>query len=169
MIEIGIVGAKNSGKTTLIEALIPIFHEQELKIATIKHTGHDHAFDTEGKDSYRHRKAGAGVTMALSQTQMAVFAQPDEEFLSVVKEYIARRFDFCLVEGDKTSDRPKVLLTRNLDSIKQPVPANIIVSYGPEQYSPGVSHVALDDIAGLARYLIANGAGKDRKAAVHDQ
>jgi GTPase SAR1 family protein len=71
--EIGIIGAKNSGKTTLIEALIKALSERELRIATIKHTPHDHSFDTDGKDSYKHRQAGSTVTMAVGNNEMALF------------------------------------------------------------------------------------------------
>lgn len=56
---IAISGVKNSGKTTLITNLIPLLKEKGIKIATIKHDGHDFDPDVEGTDSYRHRKAGA--------------------------------------------------------------------------------------------------------------
>ncbi len=168
MIEIGIVGAKNSGKTTLIEALIPLFCERGLKVATIKHTGHDHTFDSEGKDSFRHRQAGAELTVALSQTEMAIFTEPNEMYLSIAQEIIAKQFDLCLVEGDKRSGRPKALLTRNLDSIKRPIPGNIIVSYGPDPYSDSVPHLATDDPAGLVNFLYERFLAPEIKAVVHE-
>ena len=52
-------GVKNSGKTTLITKLIPIFVKYGLKVASVKHDGHDFDADVPGTDSYRHMKAGA--------------------------------------------------------------------------------------------------------------
>lgn len=154
MIEIGIVGAKNSGKTTLIETMLPMFIEKGLKVATIKHTGHDHTFDTVGKDSFRHRQAGAGLTMAISQSDMAVFAKPEKQYLLIAKEIIAGHFDLCLIEGDKQSPRPKVLLTKNIEQIKHPSPENVIVSYGPSRFSTRIEHFQLNAVNELTSFLI---------------
>lgn len=155
MIEIGIVGAKNSGKTTLIEALIPRFIERGLTVATIKHTGHSHSFDQSGKDSHRHRQAGASLTLALSKSEMAFYADAAEENAAIVREIISRRFDLCLVEGNKQAERPKVLLTRKLESLKHEVPAGIAVSYGPVEYKSDIFHIALDDTGGLVDFLMS--------------
>lgn len=154
MIEIGIVGAKNSGKTTLLEALLPKLVARGLKVATIKHTGHSHTFDTAGKDSYRHRRAGAGLTVALSQTEMALFAEPTAEYYQMATEIIAQNFDLCLVEGNKSSERPKILLTRNLDSIKPPIPSNLITSYGIVKYSAELHHHGENQIEELAEFIL---------------
>lgn len=154
MVEIGIVGAKNSGKTTLIEQLIPLFVQNGLEVATIKHTGHSHTFDTEGKDSYRHRKSGAGLTIALSNSELAVFTRPEDKYLNVVKEIIVKYFDLCLVEGDKQSNRPKVLLTANREQLKRPISDNVIVSYGIERHSSSIAHYKLNDVAGLSSFLL---------------
>ena len=99
MIEFGIVGAKNSGKTTLVEQLIPLFVAKVLKDATVKHTGHAHTFDAEGKDSYRHRQAGAGLTMAVGKAEMGIFALPEEQYQQIAGKINAEHFDVCLVEG----------------------------------------------------------------------
>ncbi|MEE8403976.1 MAG: molybdopterin-guanine dinucleotide biosynthesis protein B, partial [candidate division Zixibacteria bacterium] len=149
-----IVGAKNSGKTTLIEAMVPIFIAKGLKVATIKHTGHDHTFDTRGKDTFRHRQAGAGLTMAISQSDMAVFAKPEEQNLLIANEIIARHFDLCLIEGDKQSSRPKALLTANIEQLKPPSPENVIVSYGSTRFSTSLQHFQLNDVAGLTSFFI---------------
>lgn len=154
MTEIGIVGAKNSGKTTLIEALLPLLTARGLKVASIKHTGHDHSFDTEGKDSFRHRAAGAGFTMAISQSEMAIFTSPKDEFIKVAKEIISKHFDLCLVEGNKKSSRESVLLTRNIEQLKSAVPENIIVSYGSQKYSDEFLNIELNDTESLSDFLI---------------
>ena len=58
---IAVSGVKNSGKTTLIQKVIPKLNENGLKVATIKHDGHDFEADVEGTDTYKHKKAGAYV------------------------------------------------------------------------------------------------------------
>lgn len=154
MIEIGIVGAKNSGKTTLIEALLPQFISRGIKVATIKHTGHNHSFDSGGKDSFRHRQAGAGLTMAISQSEIGIFATPDEDFINIAKEIISKHFDICLVEGNKQSDRPSLFLTRNIDNIKGTIPKNIFVSYGEKRFSEEIENVKLNDVDILTDLII---------------
>ena len=153
MIEIGIVGARNSGKTTLIEALLSRFIENGFRVATLKHTEHHHTFDCEGKDSYRHRRAGAGLTVALSQSEIALFAEPNEELQKNICSLMEKHFDICLVEGNKRSNRPKVLLTRNLESLKAPMPNNIVVSYGPKQFSSELMHFPLEEIEEFTLFL----------------
>lgn len=56
---VGIAGWKNSGKTTLVEALVAIFSARGLAVSTVKHAHHEFDIDRPGKDSHRHRQAGA--------------------------------------------------------------------------------------------------------------
>lgn len=153
MVEIGIIGPKNSGKTTLIEQLIPRFISFGLRVATIKHTQHDHTFDIPGKDSARHSQAGAGATLALSKTEMALFMNPSEEAITATIESMSKQFDLCLVEGDRESKRPKLLLTRNRSGATQLSDDTIIATFGPQPASDKIEHFALDDIASLADWL----------------
>ena len=62
-------GVKNSGKTTLIEKIIPKLKEHGLKVATIKHDGHDFEGDVEGTDTYKHKRAGAYGTAIFSKNK----------------------------------------------------------------------------------------------------
>ena len=154
MIEFGIVGAKNSGKTTLVELLIPLFVAKDLKVATVKHTGHAHTFDTEGKDSYRHRQAGAGLTMAIGKAEMGIFALPDEQYQQIAWKISAEHFDICLVEGDKSSARPKLFLTRNQDALKGNMPENIVASYGETALNNSVPNFDSEHLAELVRFIL---------------
>lgn len=100
-----IVGHQGSGKTTLIERLIPVARERGLAVSTIKHT-HHHTIelDTPGKDSYRHRVAGAAEVIVASDTgwaRIAASAAPANlEFLLGQ----LRPVDLVLVEGFKQLD-----------------------------------------------------------------
>ncbi len=167
MIEFGIVGAKNSGKTTLLEQLIPLFVAKGLKVATIKHTGHAHTFDTEGKDSYRHRQAGAGLTMAVGKAEMGIFALPDEQYQQIAWKIIEERFDICLVEGDKSSARPKLFLTRNQESLKGNMPENIVASYGATSLDSATPNFDSERLVELVRFILdCEYAGANTKGAV---
>ncbi|MBI4472863.1 MAG: molybdopterin-guanine dinucleotide biosynthesis protein B, partial [Acidobacteria bacterium] len=68
------VGRSNSGKTTLIERLVPELVRAGYKVATVKHAGHGFDLDTEGKDSWRHKRAGASSVIVLSNGSLAMFS-----------------------------------------------------------------------------------------------
>ena len=75
---VSFIGRKNSGKTTLVVRVIEELCTRGLDIAAIKHHGHpDFTVDITGKDSYRHREAGARTTTVLSDTRFALMADLD--------------------------------------------------------------------------------------------
>ncbi len=109
-----IVGSAGSGKTTLIEAIIPLLRREGLRVGTLKHTHHDVPFDTPGKDSWRHGQAGADQTAIVSPFGLAVFdhraGPPGPE------EIIDAHFhdvDIVLVEGYKWGSLPKIEVHRS--------------------------------------------------------
>jgi molybdopterin-guanine dinucleotide biosynthesis protein MobB len=111
-----IVGRKNSGKTTLITDLVTYWSRQGLRVGTIKHTHHHHELDTPGKDSHRHRLAGADVVGILSPRLNAVFYQPDSDH-DAPQQYdvVAPLFDKCdavLVEGHSMARQSKIEVWR---------------------------------------------------------
>lgn len=112
-----ISGVKNSGKTTLITRILPIFTEKGLKVATIKHDGHDFDADVPGTDTYRHFHAGAYGTVIFSDSKyMVVKKQPH-----MTEEQIIEWFpeaDLILLEGFKTCPYPKIELIRKGNSVK---------------------------------------------------
>ena len=69
------VGRSNSGKTTLIERVIPELTRAGYRVATVKHAGHGFELDTEGKDSWRHKQAGANTVIVISKGSLAMFAR----------------------------------------------------------------------------------------------
>ncbi len=86
------------------------------RIGTIKHTHHQHELDTPGKDSHRHREAGATVVGILTRSLSAVFWQPEKDSTSDDRyEAFAQSFADChltLVEGDTQTDAPKIEIWR---------------------------------------------------------
>jgi len=154
MVELGIVGSRNSGKTTLVEALARSLVELGYRVATVKHTSHDHTFDQPGKDSYRHRRAGAGMTLAVSDSELAVFADSTEVHRQLLMDAMATQFDICLVEGDRSAMRPKLLVTRNREAGDTDFPSNIVALYGPTLPEMQVPCFAFDDIDGLVTFIV---------------
>lgn len=114
---IAVSGVKNSGKTTLITRLLPILTGYGLKVATIKHDGHDFEGDVPGTDTYRHMQAGAYGTAVFSGSRfMAVKQQPD-----VTEQQLCELFpeaDLILLEGFKNSRYPKIETLRQCVSRK---------------------------------------------------
>jgi molybdopterin-guanine dinucleotide biosynthesis protein B len=109
-----VVGASNSGKTTFMEQLIPEIRRRGYGVGTLKHDVHGFEMDREGKDTWRHRKAGARTIAIASPLMLAAIRETDEE---MPLEQIAGRFfwdeDILLTEGYKHSRFPKIEVFRS--------------------------------------------------------
>ena len=112
---VAISGVKNSGKTTLICRLLEIFKEKGLRVAVLKHDGHDFEPDVPGTDTYRQLQAGAYGTVVFSKGKyMLVKQQPqitEKELLEFFPEA-----DLILLEGFKYSNYPKIEIVRKGNS-----------------------------------------------------
>ena len=106
------VGHSNSGKTTLIEKLIPELKRRGYRIGTIKHTHHGFSMDQKGKDTYRHRAAGADAVLAASPGQIALVKSMPEDSLDSLLPYF-QDMDIVLVEGYKQEKKPKIEVFRS--------------------------------------------------------
>lgn len=153
MVELGIIGAKNSGKTTVIEGLIGYLVGRGYKVATIKHTSHAHRFDSPGKDSFRHRQAGAGLTIAMSTDEMAIFTQPDLLDKRRLQKLMEAQIDLWLIEGERNAAFRKVLVTRNLGELSEPLPENIVATIGPVRLNGVPVHFEPNDFDGLGSFV----------------
>lgn len=111
---VSIVGWTNSGKTTFITKLIPVLKSRGYRIATIKHNAHKFEIDKQGKDSWRHRQAGAETVILSSKEKIAVIKEIKEEVAveELVSRYIDQEIDIVIVEGYKTGSVPKIEVFR---------------------------------------------------------
>lgn len=109
-----IVGKKKSGKTTFIEKLIPELKALGISVGTVKHDAHSFEMDHEGKDSWRHRQAGAETVVVSSPTQVAVIKKVDKELwlAELVEEFFGDR-QLVIAEGYFRSDHPKIEVHRS--------------------------------------------------------
>ena len=107
---IGIVGWKNNGKTTLIEGLISYFTQAGLRVATVKHAHHDFDIDHPGKDSFRHRAAGAHEVLVSSVNRWALLHEAGGEAEPTLDALLARLSpaDLVIVEGYKQHAHAKI-------------------------------------------------------------
>jgi len=154
MVELAVVGAKNSGKTTVIEKLVNYLIDKGFRIATIKHTSHYHRFDAPGKDSYRHRQAGAKLTIATSGEEVAIYAQPNMLDIRQLQDISRRHIDIWLIEGDMQSDCPKILITRQMNDLPRTWPEGIVATIGPQRISDVPTHFEEYDYDGLGSFVI---------------
>jgi len=109
------VGRSNSGKTTFIERVIPELVRAGYKVATVKHAGHGFDLDTEGKDSWRHKQAGASSVAILSKGSMALFADvSDQPTVEEVRDrFLDETYDLIIAEGWKHEGYPKIVIVRD--------------------------------------------------------
>jgi molybdopterin-guanine dinucleotide biosynthesis adapter protein len=110
----GFAGYSGSGKTTLIEQLIPRFVLEGLKVSLIKHAHHDFDIDRPGKDSYRHREAGATEVMITGGHRWVLLHELRGAPEPDLKQQLARLApcDLVLVEGFKFHPIPKLEVYR---------------------------------------------------------
>jgi molybdopterin-guanine dinucleotide biosynthesis protein B len=112
---LGIVGWSGSGKTTLLTAILPLLRTVGLRVSTIKHTHHDFDMDRPGKDSFRHRQAGAHEVLIASGTRWALLHEvegPERTLASLLTKLDP--VDLVLVEGYKKDPFPKLEVHRPL-------------------------------------------------------
>jgi len=155
------VGHSNSGKTTFVEKLIPELTRRGKKVAAIKHAHHKVQLDTEGKDSWRYKKAGAALSMLVTTGALQLVADAGEEADGRDPTQLAARFlgeaDLVLAEGFSLSPGAKIEVLRR-ENGKPPRCAIsdgliAIVTDCPEVY-PELPHFGLDDHAALAEFLL---------------
>ena len=112
---VGFAGFSGSGKTTLVEQLIPALRLRGLRVSVVKHAHHSFDIDTAGKDTFRHREAGAFEVVVASGRRLALMREFEREASLSVHQLIAELYDgvdWVLVEGFKDSDLLKIEVWR---------------------------------------------------------
>ena len=153
---ISIVGKSDSGKTTFIEKLVPELVRRGYRIATVKHDVHGFEVDREGKDSWRHKQAGAHTTVISSTQKIALIRDVEKDFtLAELREKLIQDVDLILSEGYKKDVQPKIEIFRKekhqeLLCTKED---NLVAIVSDKEFDVGVSCFFLDDIKGVADFI----------------
>ena len=110
---VSIVGKSDVGKTTLLEKLVNRLTARGHRIATIKHDAHSFEIDREGKDSWRHKKAGSVMTVISSPEKLALVADSDHDHtLAEIRDRFIQGADLIVSEGYKREIHPKIEVFR---------------------------------------------------------
>lgn len=110
---ISIVGKSSSGKTSFLEALLPELKNQGYNVGTIKHDVHGFDIDKPGKDTWRHKQAGADLVLISSPEKLALIKDVDKDSeLDELRQHYVRDVDLILTEGYKSRDKPKIEIFR---------------------------------------------------------
>lgn len=156
----GIAGWSGSGKTTLLEKLIPALIARGLKVSVIKHAHHGFDIDKPGKDSWRHREAGAAEVMLACGTRWALMHECRAEPEPQLADLLARLApcDLVLVEGFKQEPVPKLEVHRPAHG-KPPLFAerdDIVAVASDAAIAAPIPVLPLNDIAALADFIIGH-------------
>lgn len=163
-------GYSGSGKTTLIEQVIPVLIAQGQQVSVIKHAHHRFDIDTPGKDTWRHRQAGAYEVLAASDQRVVLMRELPKTQEPDVHALIAQldsQVDWVLVEGFKDCDLPKLEVLANAPEANGKAPlypqdaaVQAVVLSPARQLLPATALPQLprDAPADVAQWLLAHSA-----------
>ena len=153
---VSVVGKSDSGKTTLIEKLVPELTRRGYRIATVKHDLHGFEVDREGKDSWRHKQAGAHTVVISSPKKVALIRDVGGDLtLAEIREKLIQDVDLILSEGFKRDVQPKIEIFRKgvHDGLLCTKDDNLIGIVSDKTFDMGVPCFFLDDMKGLADFI----------------
>ncbi|ELJ8516211.1 bifunctional molybdopterin-guanine dinucleotide biosynthesis adaptor protein MobB/molybdopterin molybdotransferase MoeA [Vibrio cholerae] len=156
---LGFAAYSGTGKTTLLEALLPKLTAAGLRIGLLKHAHHDFDVDKPGKDSYRLRKAGASQMLIASRNRHALMTEtPDAEaeFDYLLTRFDAEKLDMILVEGCKNIAFPKIELHRAEVGKPwlYPHDENIIAIAADETVATDLPQMHINDLDAIADFVL---------------
>jgi molybdopterin-guanine dinucleotide biosynthesis adapter protein len=162
----GLAGWSGSGKTTLMTLLIPVLVSRGITVSTIKHAHHSFDVDQPGKDSWRHRQAGAKEVMISSQNRWALMHELRGVAEPSLDELVERMspVDLLLIEGFKWHPHPKIEVFR--PSLGKPSlhPEDpYIVAIASDEVFPvlALPLLPLSDVGAIATFILGH-EGQDR-------
>jgi|SRR5687767_9025728 len=156
----GFAGWSGSGKTTLIEKLIPRFAGAGLRVSLIKHAHHTFDVDQPGKDSYRHRHAGAAEVLVTSSRRWVLMHELRGAHEPPFEEQVKRLSpcDLLLVEGFKHAPIPKLEVWRAEpgEALLHPNDTHIVAVASDAKIETRLPLLDLNDDAGIARFILGH-------------
>ena len=156
----GVVGWKNGGKTTLVERLVADITGRGYRVSTIKHAHHGFDVDQEGRDSWRHREAGAAQVLVSSRRRWALMTELREHHDEPTLEELVQQLapvDLVLVEGYKRDRHAKIEAWRRVCR-QRPIalsdPTVRAVARDEPQVEISLPQFSLDDVRGIADFIL---------------
>ena len=155
---IGFIGYSNSGKTTLIEKLIPIFRAHGLGVSAIKNAHHGFDMDRPGKDSFRYREAGAGQVLIATHLRWALLTETPRDAATL--DELLGRLDPCdlvIIEGFKSEGRvPRIEVRRtaNTEPPIYPHDDNVIALAADHAIETALPVLDLNDPDRIAAFIV---------------
>jgi len=152
---VSFVGKSNSGKTTLVEKLIPELKKRGYKIGVIKHSFHGFDIDQKGKDSWRHKNAGADAVMVKSSDKIGFIKDCQKDSLDDLLKYF-EGMDLVITEGFKKADKPKIEIFRRAvhqEPLWHPGSHDIVAIVTDDDIDVTIDRFGLDDIKELADFI----------------
>src|SRR5580700_5829362 len=154
----GLAGWSGSGKTTLLAALIPQLVGRGVTVSTLKHAHHEFDIDQPGKDSWRHRQAGAHEVMVASSRRFALMHELRDAPEPSLDELVARMapVDLLLVEGFKRDPHPKLEVHR--PSVGKPFlypdDPHIVAIASDETLTVPLPLLPIGEVAAIADFIL---------------
>ncbi|MGA1825279.1 MAG: molybdopterin-guanine dinucleotide biosynthesis protein B [bacterium] len=156
---VSIIGKSANGKTTLIEKLVKELKKRGYRVGTIKHSTHGFEIDKKGKDSYKHKEAGADTVVIASPTKLAFVKEIIKELTidQIARAYLSD-MDIILTEGYKHENKPKIEVFRQEAGHKEFLCSDsddliAIVTNCNLNVIPDVPRFAMDDVCGVVNFL----------------
>lgn len=155
---VSIIGKSGTGKTTLLEKIVRELTGRGYRVGTIKHDAHEFEIDYEGKDSWRHKHAGAVITVISSRSKIVVVRDSDHD--ADIDELVGKYFDdvdIVLVEGYKRSDKAKIEVYRSevCNSLLSGPEANLIaIAIATDSVHPvNVPQFNINDTQSISNFI----------------
>lgn len=156
----GITGWKNTGKTGLVERLVTDIVNRGITVSTLKHAHHSFDIDHPGKDSFRHRVAGASEVLLSSGKRWALMAELRGETEPELPELLSKLspVDLVLIEGWKTEGHPKIECYRSEtpQDLIAPGDPSIIAVASDAAVKVEVPQFDLNDTTCIANFILAH-------------
>lgn len=157
----GLAGWSGSGKTTLMVKLVPELTGRGLGVSTMKHAHHTFDIDRSGKDSYRHRAAGATEVMVTSASRWALIHEHRGAPEPAIEDLVAHMtpVDLLIVEGFKRDAHPKLEVHRPANGkplLCRRDPHVVAVASDAPLDGVGVPVIDLDDVPAIADFIVGH-------------
>lgn len=150
---LAISGVKNSGKTTLIENIIPILSSKGFKVATIKHDGHDFEPDVPNTDTYKHRQSGAYAVAIFSKNKYMLVKNEEVSEVELINQFCDA--DIILLEGFKNSNYPKIEVIRRGNSTTPVCKNNVLALVTDIDFKAEIPSYDLLEYESISNFIIS--------------